>query len=225
MTKLFFIGDSITAGAWDERGGWVGRLSGELLSRTRTSLRRSQGFYCAPYNLGVFGDTAPDVLRRLERELLARTYGAPESDTVQIVFSFGVNDSVYDLTTQQNFYTDAEFQDDVNRIIEAARKFTNNISFIAALPVDEARLNPVPWIEGRAYKNDSIAHFNALTENTCTREGLDFFSVFDQWAAMPDLNDYLSDGLHPNSKGHALLAEQIGTFLFTPEFEEFHAKA
>lgn len=26
MGKLFFVGDSITAGMWDERGGWANRL-------------------------------------------------------------------------------------------------------------------------------------------------------------------------------------------------------
>jgi len=31
MGKLFFLGDSITAGAWDTEGGWVERVSKELM--------------------------------------------------------------------------------------------------------------------------------------------------------------------------------------------------
>lgn len=224
MAKLFFIGDSITAGAWDDRGGWAGRLIGQILAKSKTSENKNQGFYCMPYNLGVSGDTAPDVLRRLEKEVTARVYGGADNDTIQLVFAFGVNDSIYDTAAQTNCYVDKEFEDDFHAIMEVAKKFTANISFIGLLPVDEARVNPVPWVEGRAYTNKNIQHFNHMIENLCAKHNVAFLPLFDKWSALPDINDYFSDGLHPNSKGHALMAQQIGEFLLNEDFEAFHTK-
>lgn len=224
MAKLFFIGDSITAGAWDDRGGWAGRLIGQILSKSKTSEKKHQGFYCMPYNLGISGDTAPDVLRRLEKEVTARVYGGAEDDTIQLVFAFGVNDSICDTVAHKNCYADKEFQNDFHAIMKVAKKFTTNISFLGPLPVDEARVNPVPWVEDRAYTSKNVQHFNTMIESLCAAHDVAFLSLFDKWNALPDINDYFSDGLHPNSKGHALMAQQIGEFLLTPEFEVFHTK-
>ena len=41
---------------------------------------------------------------------------------------------------------------------------------------------------------------------------------------LPDLNNYLSDGLHPNDTGHAKMAKKIGEALFTDSFTDFHTK-
>lgn len=224
MAKLFFIGDSITAGAWDDNGGWAGRLIGQILRKSETSEKKNQGFYCMPYNLGVSGDTAPDVLRRLDKEVTARVYGGAQDDTIQMVFAFGVNDSIYDTVAQKNCYSDEEFKNDFHEIMKAAKKFTTNISFIGLLPVDESRVSPVPWVEGRAYTNKNVQHFNHMIETLCTEHDVAFLSLFDTWNAMPDINDYFSDGLHPNSKGHALMAQQIGEFLLDENFDMFHTK-
>ena len=224
MAKLFFMGDSITAGAWDVRGGWVGRLVGQLLSKTATSVRRTKGFYCMAYNLGVSGDTAPDVLRRLEKEVTTRVYGSAEDDTIQMVFAFGVNDSVYSLAENCNCYTDDESKNDVYEIIKVAQKFTHHISFIGLLPVDEARVNPLPWDTEKSYTNKNIQYFDGMIKNICAEKNIDFLPLFEKWSAMENLDEYLSDGLHPNTKGHELMAQQIGEFLLTPEFEAFHTK-
>jgi len=162
MAKLFFVGDSITVGSWDPKGGWANRLSGKIAKRTDSSCNKSSGFYCRPYNLGVSGDTAPDIVRRFENEVTARIYNDAEDDTVQFVFAVGVNDSIYSLDEDMQCYRDEEFLDDLQRIIDMARKLTKNISFIGLLPVDEKLVNPAPWAEEKAYKNDSIKHFDRL---------------------------------------------------------------
>ena len=224
MAKIFFIGDSITAGAWDPKGGWANRLSGRLMERTHSSVNKAQGFYCMPYNLGVSGDTAPDIVRRLESEVTARVFGGAEDDTLQFVFAVGVNDSIYSLEEKKQCYGDEEFQDDLERIIAIAQTFSNNISVLGLLPVDEALVNPTPWAEGKAYKNESIQHFDGLIKGVCEREKVAFLPLFEEWAAMPDLASYFTDGLHPNEKGHEKLADTIGDFLFTDGFDEFHTK-
>jgi len=224
MAKIFFVGDSITAGAWDPKGGWANRLSGKIMARTYSSANKFKGFYCMPYNLGVSGDTAPDIVRRLENEVTARVYGAPEDDTIQFVLAVGVNDSIYSLDEGRQFYNDDEFLDDFTRIIDIMKIFTNNINVIGLLPVDETRVNPTPWAEGKAYKNDSIAHFNGMIKSVCETQNIDFLNLFADWLAMPDLADHFTDGLHPNEKGHALMEKTIGDFLFTDGFTQLHTK-
>lgn len=225
MARLFFIGDSITAGSWDECGGWANRLAGQLMARTGTSANKHKGFYCMPCNLGVSGDTAPDIFRRLKSEITARIFSAAENDTIQFVFAVGVNDSVYLLDEQKNAYSDKEFQNDLVEIIKLAKSFTDNISFIGLLPVDEDRVNPTPWAPDRAYMNQNIKHFNGMIEAVCQKQNIPFLSLFEKWLAMTDYKDYLSDGLHPNTKGHELMAKEIGEFLFTEKFTDFHTKS
>lgn len=224
MAKIFFFGDSITAGSWDPKGGWANRLSGQIMERTHTSCNKSGGFYCRPYNMGVSGDTAPDIVRRFENEVTARIYNDEKGDAIQFIFAVGVNDSVYSLDGQMQCYGDEEFLDDIQRIIDMARNLTKNISFIGLLPVDERLVNPAPWEPEKAYKNDSIKHFDGLIRDICEQEKIPFLPLFEEWLALPDLVDHFTDGIHPNEKGHARLEKTIGDFLFTDGFDEFHTK-
>ncbi len=224
MAKLFFIGDSITAGAWDNAGGWATQLCGQLLDRTRTSVNKKQGFYCMPYNLGVSGDTVADVIRRFDQEVGARTYGDTPQDTSQIIFAVGVNDSVCLLEQNCNHATDATFEEDLKALIMKGRKVTNNITFNGLLPVDEARTSPCPWNPLLAYRNESIERFNGIIRDVCMREGVSFINHFEEWATMTDLKDHFTDGLHPNAQGHEKLAKKIGETLFNDAFTDFHTK-
>ncbi len=224
MAKLFFMGDSITAGAWDSKGGWAQHLSNKLLARSGTSERKHKGFYCAPYNLGIFGDTVADVIRRLDREITARTYGDTPDNTVQLVFAVGVNDSVYLLDEDRNHASDDIFKQDLISLLTLARLITDNITFIGLLPVDQPRTDPCPWTPSLAYRNEHIERFNAMIENFCGQEKLPFISFFDEWKSFPDLQNHFTDGLHPNDMGHEKMAKKIGEALFTEDFTNFHTK-
>jgi len=74
MSKLFFFGDSITAGALDgEFGGWVTHVIAKII---KEKIERDVGvkpFYCNSYNLGVHGDFVKDVVKRLPNEIEARS--------------------------------------------------------------------------------------------------------------------------------------------------------
>lgn len=194
------------------------------MARTHSSVNKIKGFYCMPYNLGVAGDTAPDIVRRLEKEVFTRIYSGEPDETVQFVIAIGVNDSIYSLTEQQQCYSDAEFIKDLQRISDICRKWSDNITYVGLLPVDETLVNPSPWAEDKAYRNDSIRHFNGLIKGVCDSQNIDFIDLFDEWLSLPDLADHFTDGLHPNEKGHARLEKTIGDFLFTDGFTEFHTK-
>src|SRR5215208_989499 len=81
-TRLLFIGDSIVAGSGDDEcRGWVGRVG--------TAARRA-GIDHTPYNLGIGGDTAADVLARWQEEVTRRLN--PEIEN-RLVVQVGVNDA------------------------------------------------------------------------------------------------------------------------------------
>lgn len=223
MSNLFFFGDSITAGAWDEKGGWVARVIQKVMTQTAHCTTQkndeSKSFWCLPYNLGVSGDTIPDVINRLEREISAR---ARPDENNQILISIGVNDSVYMVEENRPQFIDQEFSDNVHSLISLMKKITDQYAFIGLTPVDDALLDPIPWATEKAYRNSLIQNYETIIQNICTKTGTPFLPLFEKWISNDNYTSLLIDGVHPNSAGHALLAEQVSRFLLTDEFYEFH---
>lgn len=223
MAKLFFIGDSITTGAWDEKGGWANRLIGKIMHETMTAEFTATGFYCLPYNLGVSGDTITDILPRLTSEMQARLDPDNPNEAVELVFSIGVNDSVHMVAEDRPRFTDQEFEDNLKELIKLSKTMAQRISFIGIAPVDDDLLNPIPWAPEKAYACEHTQRFEEIIKSVCQEYDLPFLPLFKTWKSLPDWKDHLIDGVHPNSKGHALLAKQIGEFIITDEFRKFHA--
>lgn len=223
MAKIFFIGDSITTGAWDDQGGWANRLISQIMAKAMDDLENPNAFYCLPYNLGVSGDTIADILPRFKKEVAARCDTDNKSEKIQIVFAVGINDSTYLVKENKPRFSDKKFQNNLDKLIKKAKKITNNISFIGLLPVDDALLDPIPWAIEKAYANRYVEKFEAMIENRCQTNDIPFLPMYERWLNMPDYKDHLIDGVHPNTKGHALMAQEIGDFLFTKEFYQFHS--
>src|SRR3954453_11586693 len=79
--RLIFIGDSIVAGSGDDEcRGWAGRVG---------SATRRAGVDHPPYNLGIGGDTAADVLARWHDEVTRRLNPDIEN---RLILQVGVND-------------------------------------------------------------------------------------------------------------------------------------
>lgn len=223
MAKLFFVGDSITAGAWDEKGGWASRLTGQIMQETINANFTEKGFYCLPYNLGVSGNTVADILPRLKDEITARLDPENPDEAIEIVFSIGVNDSAYMTIEDRPCFTDREFQENLECLVMLSRKMARRISFIGILPVDDDLLRPVPWAPEYTYACEHIKRFEKIIASVCQKHGIPFLPLFEKQFSMPDYKDYLIDGIHPNSKGHSLLAREIGKFVITDAFRIFHS--
>ncbi len=79
--RIYFIGDSYVNGTGDPAFlGWPGRAC---------AASRSDEISITSYNLGIRGDTSADVLRRWEREVVARRLIPHDG---RMVFGFGAND-------------------------------------------------------------------------------------------------------------------------------------
>lgn len=223
MSKLFFIGDSITTGAWDRQGGWANRLIGQIMQKTMKTNFEANSFYCMPYNLGISGDTAEGIISRFSSETALRVDPDNTGEAVEVVVAIGVNDSVYMVEEDRPRFTDDQFCKNLNKLADIVQGIeVHKISFIGLPPVDDDLLNPIPWAPEKAYACEHVKRFEDIISEICTKRDIAFLPLFERWKSMPDWKDYLIDGVHPNSKGHELMAEQIGDFLFTPEFEKFH---
>jgi acyl-CoA thioesterase I len=197
-TRISIFGDSITWGASDYKfGGWVTRLQNYFETDENNEID--------VYNLGISGDTTNDLLIRFKTECLARN-----RHSQIIMFAIGTNDSQY-INSKNNPRTSIEkFENNLEKLINQAKEFSDKIIFVGLAKVDESKLMPVPWSAEKFYDNDNISKYNSVIENISKKNTLPFINLFD----LLDMGD-LEDGLHPNSKGHEKMFLKIKEFLLS----------
>jgi lysophospholipase L1-like esterase len=200
MQKIFIFGDSIAYGAWDLEGGWVERLRQWLFETTREDYNLGTFLY----NLSIVGDTTADLLKRFTPEIEARQPGD------LIVFAAGINDAQY--VHGRPIATPADVCTNVRALIQRARAFAPLLGWVGLTPVDESRTAPIPWMPDRAYRQATVALFDAAIRQTAAEEGIDFIDLFQVWTADQAYRHLLLDGIHPNAAGHAQIAERLKEF-------------
>jgi len=189
--NICIFGASITWGAYDaEKGGWVERLKIHFFNQEDEN-------YASVYNLAVSGATTDDLLKRFDVECEARRPNI-------VVFSIGNNDSSLVKSLQSNRMPIEEFRENLEKLSEKARKFTEKIVFVGLSRVDEAKTKPVYWNEDAWYVNAEIEKYDAIIEKFCREKNLKYISLR---GILKD-GDW-EDGLHPNAKGHEKIFEKI----------------
>ena len=204
---IYCFGDSITYGEWDEQGGWVQRIR----SFADQAYIANRGAKTRVFNLGIPGDTSEDLLLRIEGEMAARF--DPEVETL-IIFDIGMNDSHYMVAEKKYFCEPHVFEVNIGRLVGIARKYTKKIAFVGLNPVDQRKVDPLPWNAGKAYHSDRVKLLNAVVEKVAGEENLFFADIWKSWVQI-DFRALLFDGLHPNASGHRRIAERISPFLST----------
>ncbi len=201
---IYFFGDSIAYGEWDEQGGWVQRIR----SSFDQQFIYGRGSRTLVYNLGIPGDTAADVLMRIEPEMAARFNPANQN---YIVFAIGMNDSHFSTSDQKDRFTQDAFENNIGRLIGVARKFTQDVAFVGLNPIEEAKVQPLPWNTEKSYTMARVELFNGILEKVAKEEGLFFADIWRDWAE-DDIKPMLFDGLHPTASGHRRIAEKLNPF-------------
>lgn len=196
MSRILVFGDSIAYGKVDTEGGWVARLRKYFDFQAAKHLDRDLPNV---YNQGVSGDTAEDILKRLEAETAARV----EEETI-FVLAVGTNDSVVD--NGQPRYSEQQFRDNYQSIISKMKAHSNKILLVGILPVNESQTTPIPWRPHRHYLNRQILLFDSIISDTAKNNNLPYVSLFELFK---DKLALFPDGLHPNNQGHQLICEQI----------------
>lgn len=205
MSHILIFGDSITLGAWDEEGGWAGRLQ-QNMNKKAISSGLETAFLV--HNLGVDGDTTEGLLERFDFEVKRRL---SEDETI-IIFAIGSNDSEFDNQTKKLRISSEDFKNNLEKLSNKAKDISSKIIFTGLLPIDESKVDPIPWLPEISYKNKYIRQYDDIIKSVCQENKIDFIELFEKFEKM-DYKKLLEDGVHPNSEGHKIIFETVKEFL------------
>lgn len=202
MPQLFIFGDSITYGAGDAKGGWV------QIIREHFETDQPAAEYLV-YNLGVSGDTTEELLERFEPELKSRLAG---EEKTTIVFAIGINDSLLLIRSGDNVVPVQRFKKNMSTLVSAAKKYCDTVVLVGLTPVNEKKVDPIPWMKDRSYRNGVIALYEKVIEDVARKEDAVFVPLLRNLSTAAYASS-LEDGVHPNHNGHEMIAKEVLTSL------------
>ena len=205
MPQILVFGASITQGLWDKEGGWANRLR-KYLDSLYLSGKLKEDWDV--FNLGIVGNTTKDLLRRIEFETKQRIL----SGNALTIISIGLNDSQWINDKKIHRVPPQNFKQNIIKIFQIAKKYTKNVVFLGLTPIDESKVDPIPWAPERSYKNKLIKQYNQLVEHICKESNVSFLDIFNKWMKI-DYKKLLYDGVHPTAAGHKLIYTAIKNFL------------
>lgn len=180
--RACFLGDSYAAGACDDTGlGWVGRV---------WAAARSEGADLTAYNLGIRGETGPQIAARAETEVHPRI---ALGDSHALVFTFGSNDFSKGVSHAESLAAAAALLDIAGRLGVAP--------FVISPPV---------FLDEPARDRQAQALSESLAA-LCAERGaawLDLRGGGMDWRLWWD-QARAGDGYHPNGAGYAALAKVV----------------
>lgn len=194
MDKVTIIvfGDSITYGASDkEKSGWVNIL--------RLYLENCEDKKYKVYNMGIPGQVTDKLLERFRFEC---NFRFDKNDKTILIFAIGINDTQF--VNGEDRIDIENFKENIIELIRQAKQYTNDIHFIGLTNVDESRVTPLPLSITKSYLNLKIERFDNELEKICRSEMTNYIKMYNFLTI-----DELADGLHPNSKGHQKMFENI----------------
>lgn len=179
--RIAVFGDSIVWGEGDTSiGGWVTLLR-NWCEENREDIE--------VYNLGISGDTSEDLLARVDGE--ARVRG-PDI----IVFSVGVNDTLYRGEATNTVVPLEKFRKNITALFEKALAQSKHVFALGIGSVDESET--MPWeSDGSSYNNANLRAYDTEVETVARAHGVGYISLLGCLTS-----EDLADGLHPNSQGH-----------------------
>ncbi len=205
MPQILIFGDSPAHGSLDPAGGWVAHLNYYCEQKAQ----ENQNYYCPVYNLGISGNTSADLLKRFERETKARI--SEEKETF-FLFQDGGNDTMYLKKEKKNRLSLGPFGKKVRALLAAARKWPGQIAWLEIKPVDEKRLNPIPWYPAGSYLNREVIKYNEALRQQCQQAGVPLIDLMTDLP--PDFpQKYTVDGVHPDTEGYKMVWKIVKKFL------------
>lgn len=209
--RVLFFGDSITQGFYDLKGGWVQRLANHYHGESLKGMLTKPGYDTTEvFNLGISGDTAQDVLARMENETKVRIW---PKDITLVVVAVGVNDArQYKNRAEVDEY---DFQKTIEKLISTATKIADKVLFVGVSAVNEQQTNPWPFSSRKAqWSNNRINLFEDIVKQCAGISKTSFVPIHDRFLAQLEAGEkLLSDGLHPNEAGHVLIAELVKPYI------------
>lgn len=196
--RVLVFGDSITQGFWGANGGWVEAIRRHYDAISLEDLTKDSQPYV--FNLGISGETSEGLLKRIENEIKAREW--PGSSIISVI-AIGTNDDVFEDNP------DSKFKQNLERIVEIAKKESDKVLLVGSNACDEKRTTPVFWGDYH-YTNAELEHAEKIIKSVAKASDVEFVGVHNQFkAAMEESIELLEDGLHPNDAGHQLISDIV----------------
>jgi len=117
-------------------------------------------------------------------------------------------DSIFIKSQNKQMVSLQQFEKNLQRLTEKAKKFTDIIIFVGCKKVDESKTTPIPWETDYYYTNKNLFLYNQKIKEIADKNRVHYLDIFD----LLKKEDF-EDSLHPNSKGHKKLFLKIKVFL------------
>ncbi len=174
MDKTYCIfGDSVTQAAY-VKVGWVQLFQQYLENKYKDD-------FVNVFELGIGGNTTDDILKRLQYEASSRNPNF-------ILFAVGINDTKFGSTEQ--------FKSNLIKLIEQAKTFTQEITFIGLVLGDYKGDEP--------FTTEKATDYNRIIKEVSDSNNCKFVQLQE----MLKPSDFMDD-LHPNEQGHQKMFEVI----------------
>ncbi len=194
--EIIIFGDSIVWGVFDYiKGGWSRRLD-EYFKANKAGIKVNRH--------GVIGNDTRRLLNEFEEKI-------GNSKPNIIIFAIGINDS--QITDDRPRISLEEFQSNLNKLIEKAKRHTQQVVFIGLSRVDDIKARVVWWSRKGSYLNEAINKYDAVLKSVVEEKDCFYVEVADIFAD----KSLLSDGVHPNSEGHRKLLAKVKESLLKHE--------
>jgi len=199
--RYILFGDSIAFGMNDLlKKGWAGRLKKHIHKNKKGELKGKLFV-----NYAVSGYTSNDILKILEKKAKKRINKHPR-DKFTIIIAVGANDSKHHKFNPKKDIQKKEFEKNILKIIEISKRLAKKVIVIGLIPVYEKKINSLNRI--CCFSNSNIIIYNNILKNCSKKESVRFIEIYNYFIKK-DINKLLSDGLHPNRKGHQLIFEHL----------------
>lgn len=207
MSQIFAFGDSITWGSWDLEGGWADLLKKEIFRYIEESTEDKEIIF---YNLGIPSNRTDQLLERFQNEVDQRF----DEDNQErcFIFAFGANDAAYQIIEKKFRLEAEEYEMNIKKTIDLARKFSNNIVFINITPVDERKTDGV-LNKAKSRKNEYVDQYNEVLKQVCENNSIDLIDINSEYKKTDVISLLCEDGLHPNTKGHQIILKLVRNYL------------
>ena len=205
MIQIFIIGSSSVYGVGGENGGWA-----DMVKRAFHKKMFSRGGVGEKYEVFNFGKSGAtiDFAEKIFSNML-ELYGRG-GKLITVVCVGGNNAKAED--RPDNFVsTLEEYTEEMSDFFDTLKKRSATVIAVGGGYYDESKTNPKdnPLTGGKSYlTNKRKQEFERQQELMCGKKQIPFIKVNvseEEWK-----REYLSsDGVHPNDKGHTLIAGKV----------------
>ncbi len=202
VLRIATFGDSITKGtSWVKRRQTYTYVLGKILE--------GRGIKVEMLRKGVSGETTRGALKRLEKDVIAQ-----KPDVVTIMY--GTNDAFIDVHKDEKDTTPRisleNYEKNLNTIIRKLKEHDIKPVLMNSIPMGNFWVADV-GIYAEKDGNFKLETYVDIVRRVAAQEKVPLVDHFDVWIRRKNkgqnINNWLADGLHPNTDGHRFIAKTI----------------